>query len=335
MMQCTLDIPHLIPPRAAPATHALWHTLEAPALKSLLARAHYTRVPIDAAAPRSILGMDSNAIAAAPLLAQADGLAAQAGYWLCATPVHLETRHHALVLSDPAQLQISAAESQALAATLTVHLRGDGITLHAPQPMRWYMQCATAPEITTRDIDDVIGQDIEHGLPQGRDALAWHRRLTELQMLLHAHAVNDAREAAGRLPVNSVWLWGGGTLPAPMSLPYAVVCSDDPLTRAIARHAGCRVEAAPTRLVIDENVQGNYFFSCHTLAPLMRGGDVRAWSAAVTALERDWFQPLAATLKARRVSSVTLLSRGDEYLHRFHGRLSDRYKILFKNKYLE
>lgn len=332
MMRCTLEIPHLIPPREA---NAVWHSIDTPSLKLLLARARHTRTPLDTEASGSILGMDTKTIAAAPLLAQEDGLPAQEGYWLCATPVHLETRHHALVLADPTALTLAVAESQALAATLAEHLRSDGISLHAPHPARWYLHCRVAPEITTSGLDHVIGHDIDRWLPQGRDALAWHRRLTELQMLLHTHPVNDAREAAGRAPVNSVWFWGGGLLAAPMHLPFTTVYSDEPLTRAIARHAGCRIEAAPTRWMMDVDTQEDCYVSWHALTPLMRRGDLQAWSAAVTALERDWFQPLAAALKARQVSEVIILTRGHEHAHRFTCCHSDRYKIFNKNKYLQ
>ena len=36
------------------------------------------------------------------------------------------------------------------------------------------------------------------------------RLMTELQMLLHEHPVNEARAARGVPTVNAVWLWGGG-----------------------------------------------------------------------------------------------------------------------------
>ena len=38
----------------------------------------------------------------------------------------------------------------------------------------------------------------------------WRRWLTEMQMLLHEHPANAAREARGRSPVTGVWFWGGG-----------------------------------------------------------------------------------------------------------------------------
>jgi hypothetical protein len=42
----------------------------------------------------------------------------------------------------------------------------------------------------------------------------WRQAINEAQILLHAHPLNKAREAAGQAVVNSLWPWGGGRLPA-------------------------------------------------------------------------------------------------------------------------
>jgi hypothetical protein len=174
-MQCTLNIPHLIPPREVVS---VWQQLNVPALKTLLARARYQR---RATVREFSSAYEFDGSAAAPLLAASDGLAADTGYWLCATPVHLETRRHALVLADPAALQLTPAESAALAAVIAEHVRGDNMTLHTPPSGRWYLRCDCdmPPAITTSPLDEAIGRDIQAFLPQGPDALRWHRLLTE------------------------------------------------------------------------------------------------------------------------------------------------------------
>ncbi len=58
-----------------------------------------------------------------------------------------------------------------------------------------------------------MNRSINSHLPRGDDALAWHRVMNEAQMIMHAHPVTAAREARGAPPANSIWLWGGGTLP--------------------------------------------------------------------------------------------------------------------------
>jgi hypothetical protein len=54
----------------------------------------------------------------------------------------------------------------------------------------------------------------------------------------------------------------------------------------------------------------------------------------VTALDHNWFQPLLAALKTRRVSHLRLLSNDDADAHEFLIRPLDIYKFWRKNKYL-
>ncbi|HEX7719225.1 MAG TPA: hypothetical protein VF389_05415, partial [Woeseiaceae bacterium] len=62
--------------------------------------------------------------------------------------------------------------------------------------------------------------------PTKHDALQ-----SELQMCLHECDVNRQRAMAGQLPVNSLWLWGGGVAPPlkTQALP-ALFCDDALLT---------------------------------------------------------------------------------------------------------
>ncbi|HTD90415.1 MAG TPA: hypothetical protein VK663_07120, partial [Burkholderiales bacterium] len=187
----------------------------------------------------------------------------------------------------------------------------------------------------TTSLGAVIGRDVRPFLPHGPDSLRWHRILTEIQMLLHAHAANDAREADGQVPVNSVWLWGGGTLPPPAPAPFATVWSDDAIVRALAQHSGCPVQSRPAAITVPALEEGSHLFSCELLTACLHRGDVQAWSTAVTALDRDWFMPLLGALKSRRLSTVTLICSTDADTHQFTVRPRDLLKFWRKNKYLE
>jgi hypothetical protein len=341
-MHCTLHIPHLIPPPEV--GEALWRTVDAPQLKAALARAVWAMSAAAGATSTDALLCNLFGVTRqhdwplAPLLARGENLAVDNGYWLCATPVHLETRRNALMLTDPATLAITATESAAFAAMLAEHLRDEQVSLHAPQVGRWFLRCDTPPVMTTTSLDTVLGRDVRTFLPQGADSARWHRILTEIQMLLHAHPLNDAREARGAAAVNSVWLWAGGTLPAAAPTPFDVVWSDDAVVCALARHAGCRVASRPTCITQDTLTEGAHLFSFEWLTPLMQQGgrgDIQAWSNAVTALNRDWFNPLFDALKSRRLSSLTLIRSNDNGTQRFIMRASDSMKFWRKNKYLQ
>ena len=335
-MDCTLFIPHLLPPREQGV--ALWRTVDAPQLKTLLARAAFTS---NAAMDKEAWLCGAFGIARqqdfplAPVLANSENLRVDTGYWLNATPVHLETRRNALMLTDPAAFKIAEDESTAFVATLADHLREENLRLHAPQSGRWFLHSDTVPSMTTSSLATVTGHDVRPYLPHGTDSARWHRILTEIQMLLHAHPVNDAREARGSLPINSVWLWGGGTRPAPSSSPFTTVWSDDFIVRALAHHSGCLREPQSARITLETLAEGSHLFSFEWLEAQLRLGDAQAWSHAVTALNRDWFTPLMDALKARRLRSLTVINADQAGTQQFIIRPIDLMKIFRKNKYLQ
>lgn len=333
-MDCTLFIPHLLPPREL--GDALWPTVNAPQLKLMLARASATAIAKDTEA--WLCGTFGVArqqdFPLAPLLAAQDTLSCGTGYWLNATPVHLEARRNALVLTDPAALNITPDESDAFAATLAAHLREENITLHEPRPGHWFLRCDTAPAMTTTNLGAVIGNDVRTFLPRGPGSARWHRILTEIQMLLHAHPLNDARETRGRLPVNSVWLWGGGTPPESVPTTFGTVWSNDPVVNALAHHAGCHMEPAPTRFNAATLTGSPHFLSFELLEARMRQGDAHGWSNAVAALERDWFSPLRDALQSGILNALSLVTTSDAGLRQFEIRRSDHFKLWRKNKYL-
>lgn len=47
--------------------------------------------------------------------------------------------------------------------------------------------------------------------PQAESMKAWRKLLNEVQMVWHAHPVNDQRTAIGLAPINSLWLYGGAS----------------------------------------------------------------------------------------------------------------------------
>ena len=331
-MRITVFIPYLIPPREIAA--AGWNGASTPRLKSALAKAacsHDTRDSLSLLC--GLFGVERQQDwPLAPLLASGDNLNAGQSYWLCATPMHLETRRHGLTASHENGLQLSEAESVTLAATLGAHLQDEKITLHTPWPTRWYLQCANPPAMTTTPWDTVAGRDVRTHLPTGKDSARWHRLLTEMQMLLHSHPVNAEREAIGLPAVNSLWLWGGGVMPpvtnAP-DAPFATVFSGDTTLRALARHTGCLIANPPrqfTPYTSKPAKNARLFFSLESLIPSIRHGDLAAWQAAMAALEQSWIAPLLDALNSQHLSELTLISSTPNGSRQFVIRKADRWK---------
>jgi hypothetical protein len=216
--------------------------------------------------------------------------------WARADPVHLRVMDDRLIVVPAETFALRAEESRALCEALNAHFAG--MEFGVAQPRRWYVKLGQIDE--SRPALDAAGTALE--LPKQTAPL-----LTEIQMVLHSHPVNEAREARGEPPVNSLWLWGAGRAPRARA-PWQSVAADDPAVLGAARLANARQRALPRsagewleRLPED----GHHLAVLDALrAPLALAADTV--QKEMEALERDWFAPLLAALRSGRIGMVTL-----------------------------
>lgn len=273
-----------------------------PALETLLGRAD--RQAVTQASPRAraarLFGLeDPGALPVAALTRLADTDSWDPGWWLRLDPVHLHTDRDSLVLFPTDMLELAADEGAALAAAVRDHLAEDGWTLEANRPERWYLRCEPAPDCRFSDLDQVAGRQVLPFMPEGRDAARFRRLLNELQMLLHAHPVNRAREAAGRFTANSVWAWGGGAFDELAPARWDGVWAQDPLLRGLAMLAGNHPESPP---------EG--FASWLAALPEGRGLVVLSEAVPLEALEADWFEPMLLALREKMLDRLRVEAGG-------------------------
>ena len=291
-----LLVPHLFPTKhllkaAAPDLHL-------PALQTLLARG--TRQPCPAegveAALCAALGIERQQDwPLAPITLAADGGEARDAYWLRADPVHLRLMRDRIVLASCDARSLSREEADALADAVGQHF-GDDLRPQALHPRRWYLQFPVAPHLTTTPFSVAVGRDIDPLLPQGSDAMRIRSQLNELQMLLHEHPVNQAREARGELPVNSLWLWGGGRQPAASRTFSLPIYTRDSEAQALGTFCSARVHALPAQLDA-QLLKASGIILLDGLTPSGQVGDACGWREALRELERDWFVPLLGILR--------------------------------------
>jgi hypothetical protein len=236
----------------------------------------------------------------APFAALGDGLQPE-GYWLCADPVSLVLHRDSFALAEctPA---LRLEQARQLVEALNRHFAADGMRFHAADARRWYLSLAQRPDLRTHPLAQVLGHDIQPCLPQGRDGLKWHGWMNELQMLLHAHPVNANLEQGGAMPVNSVWLWGGGELTVGAPQPDLSVWADDALARGLASAHQSRLTALPSSAenwLRQARDPGEHLV---VLPPLLSAEPQRM----LEQLERDWFAPLLDMLRKGRVARLTL-----------------------------
>jgi hypothetical protein len=233
------------------------------------------------------------------------------GWWLRADPIHLSPRRDQLILTDSYMLDLTQNEASRLAAEITEAYTPEGWIIKAPRPSRWYLKPARTPKVSTTPLAEVVGRDIHPYLPRGLEAKAWHTILNETQILLHTSKVNEEREAAGKLPVNSLWFWGGGRLPRIQPVRWGGLWSGEPVSLGLARLSETPSHSAPAdfnewhRLV---EADGAHLVVLDALrAPALYRDDA-AWGEAIQELERRWFAPLLEALKQRGLESASLLT---------------------------
>jgi hypothetical protein len=319
-MHCHLLLPDLIWP--GPDFPDIYRGLDVPALERLLARG---RRSVSAAAGQAAhdpavawlcrqFGVEPQGDwPAAPFCLLADGGEPGVHHWLRADPVHLKLEGSRLLLADSSQFALTQHEAEALAASLNAHFSGAGLQFHPLRPQRWYLRLERAPALATTPLAQAAGRDIDALLPRGADAPGWHARLNEIQMLLHGHAVNAARESAGQLPINSVWLWGGGNIAAAVQGQFNAVWSGDPFAAGLAQAARIATRPLPgdaAQLFRASPSEGVNLILLDRLRAPAQYGDAHAWRESLAQLERDWFAPLLDALRRERIGMLTLHALG-------------------------
>jgi len=224
-------------------------------------------------------------------------------WWMRADPVHLVAGQQGLIMLANQELQLDDDEAGSLAAEITQALNEEGWTLKVPNPHRWYLKPANVPEITTTPLDVVMGRDVHRFLPEGSDAKTWHTFLNEIQILLHTSEINVERESAGRLSANSLWFWGGGSLPQLKSVSWTGVWTDDLVALALSRLSDTPHHKFPDDPREWDQAAGD---GEHLLVI-----DWEKFTNSAEEIDRRWGEYLIGALKSASVDSVTIYLGAD------------------------
>jgi len=224
-----------------------------------------------------------------------------AHFWLRADPVHLRLMRDRLIVVPAEAFAISREEADALCAGLNAHFTG-AMEIRALDPRRWVARLTgKEPQLDGVPAIEAAGREI--ALARSSDA-----QLTEIQMLLHAHPVNAAREGRGEPAVNSLWLWGAGRAPKATSA-WGSVLADEPLAGGLARIARARhgpLPAGARQWLAGGSEEGRHLLVLDALRVPLALSQVAEYRESLAVLERDWFAPLLAALRAGRIGMVTV-----------------------------
>lgn len=234
--------------------------------------------------------------APAAITREADVGDAAGAAWLRADPAHVRPEMTgARLLGIGERLSLSQGDADALLPALRPVFGDSGFALDAPTPARWYLRLqreAKFPQFSAPDA--ALGEDLFEHQPDGPEGRRWRALLNEVQVVLHNHPWNAQRAERGLVPINALWVWGGGLLPDRVVAEAQRVRSDDDLLQALIKLAGGTAQPLPHDFDNTASVPGDV-----PLYDLRRFRDFGV-------LQRDWLLPAVEALHERRLETLTL-----------------------------
>jgi hypothetical protein len=303
-MHCRLLIPKLSGGDELPASLA---ERRFPSLELLFARGRRSRLDIES---REQWLLESFGVArqtdwpSAPYALLGEGRAPGDDYWMHADPAHFSADRDSVLVAEGALLDITNDEAQQIAALVNGHF-GDALQLHVAQPGRWYARVASPPPGSTVPLRQATGSAVSTAV----GSIQWHALMNEIQMLLHEHPINEARESRGAAVINGVWLWGGGRLAPARQERLRGVLSRHPLAVGLAQCAGVPASPLPADAgawLARAPEDGVYLGLVED-----SGQDPLA---LLQSLEDRWARPLVEALRRGRIGMATLHFEGRESL---------------------
>jgi hypothetical protein len=275
-----------------------------------------------------------------------------AATWACAQPVHLATGIDHLWLEPSLAVPLTSQETSDIAASLNAALAERAWSIVPLDAERWLLACEHSIECESSPPADAAGRAIRSQLPEGRDARLVRAVMNEMQMILHAHPVNEQRAARGLQPVNAVWLWGFGPERAVTAVSLPGLVADDEWLREIWQlHGQDALATSPSAFNFTAVADADLLVAASAPSsgqPRLRSDPVQAWAdlsetdvqgtaTGLPAAERvrragtEIFAPLKAALESRGTRRVELFSGNAVHSLEIAARRSllDRWLSLF------
>lgn len=290
LQQLNLLLPGMVWPEAADRDYLL-KQLQAPQLAKLLPRATKRFLPASYA-DFYYHAEDYSQGSLARSWAAKLGLIASYAHYLIVEPTHLRADRDRLLIAESELLQLNNAEALSIIAAINQHFAGE-VQLNYLNDEMWLLGVnLDLSDFICPPLINIVGENIDDYLPQGKSRLAVHKLLNEIQMLLFSLPLNLQRDSEGLLTVNSVWLWDKHhQLELPLNLGQ--VCSNNPRFGApVADFTNSRM--ATDTLWLDHA----YYPSCYR--------DAYAWVAAIEQLEQQLLPQLMTGLQSGQYKSLQL-----------------------------
>ena len=240
-------------------------------------------------------------------------------FYMHADPVHLRADMDHAVLTSSVDLDMKQHESSALCDALNKHFHQDGLTFFALNKDQWFVSSKHKINMKTTPLVEATGRNVNFILPAGEDSTRWNQLLTEVQMLMHAHELNVAREDAGLLNINSLWFHGSGELPALAVNAVDTICSQNDMLKGLATHIQCKFIDVPDTV----DAYADYLLGCEhgaksvlelsQLEHLVNYTDVSLWMAGLDELLEQWVYPVLKIMNKNNIKVTLYPCNGKKY----------------------
>ncbi|MEC4686522.1 MAG: cofactor-independent phosphoglycerate mutase [Nitrospirota bacterium] len=176
------------------------------------------------------------------------------------------------ILEDYSAGHISTEEAGELIHALNRKLGDDSITFYPGMSYRHLMVWKNGEyELECVPPHDIIGKEITGYLPVGKGEDIIRNLMTMSVEVLEGHPVNKKRVSEGKLPANSIWLWGQGRKPdistfrEKYGISGALVSAVD-LTKGLGIYAGFEILKVPgVTGYLDTNYMGKAEYALKAL----------------------------------------------------------------------
>lgn len=247
----------------------------------------------------------------------------RASWVLFIDPVNLKADRDKLYMFGSGNLNLTQSDANSLTAAIQTIYRQEGWQIQAMTPHRWCLRLGEDPKANFVSLTTVLGRSIEEFMPSGETGKKWRSILNEIQMLLYDQVINLERETEGKLTVNSVWFWGGGSVAGiPVSAAQKGlqgIWTDDAIVGGMARLAKVadydlpvdgemflsKFESGFTSNSAPDGYQ-NHLIYIDIATTNSMGSEIGNGAQAIQQLNNLWIKPLMQGLQQDKIEVLRL-----------------------------
>ncbi len=219
---------------------------------------------------------------------------------LCVDPCYLQADRDQLLLFHQG-IEISQSEAEQLINMIGYLFDDLGASLSVQTPSQWLLTMPLEPDVEFTRLDKVDHRAVTDFLPKGADGRLWIRLWNEIQMALFDCPVNQIRESSGKVPINSVWFWGKGTLPKQWQSWMHVSGNSNEL-KILSQYSESKWEEDIETL---SDIQAKQALHVAHFEP-----ESDDWTTQIQVLDKNWFTPIYKGLKRLQLRSVNIIIPG-------------------------